>query len=162
MSTSARPSRRPERFCPSSASLSCSCQMTFCATRMSPSRSRCGRPAARTGSVVEPGIAMLPGNLACFRPPYKLDNFVELRAMGKAAEAHSRRNPSARYRRLLELYREMHVRGELTRGIGPERTFPGKSLLAQAHHVRRLVAQTRSEERRVGKEWSSRRSPPAE
>lgn len=62
--------------------------------------------------------------------------------MGKAAEAHSRRNPSARYRRLLELYREMHVRSELTRGIGPERTCPGSSLLPQAHHMRRLVAQT--------------------
>jgi len=62
--------------------------------------------------------------------------------MGKAADAHSRQNPSARYRRLLDLYREMHVRGELTRGIAPERTFPGSSLLPQAHHVRRLVAQT--------------------
>jgi len=44
--------------------------------------------------------------------------------MGKAAEAHSRHNPSARYRRLLELYREMHVRGELTRGIAPSGLFP--------------------------------------
>src|SRR6266480_342735 len=62
--------------------------------------------------------------------------------MGKAADTHSRQNPSARYRRLLDLYREMHVRGELIRGIAPERTFPGSSLLPQAHHVRRLVAQT--------------------
>jgi hypothetical protein len=36
----------------------------------------------------------------------------------------------------------MHVRGEVMRGIAPERTFPGGSLLAQAHHVRRLVAET--------------------
>src|SRR5258708_1625762 len=62
--------------------------------------------------------------------------------MGKVAATHNRQNPSARYRRLLELYREMHVRGELTRGIAPERTCPGSSLLLQAHHVRRLVAQT--------------------
>src|SRR5256712_2539640 len=141
MSTSARPSRRPERFCSSSASLSCSCEMTFCATRMSPSRSRCGRPAARTGSVVEPGIAMLPGNLACFRSPYKLDNSLKLHLMGRVAATHSRQNPSARYRRLLELYREMHARGELMRGIAPEHTFPGSSPLPTAHHVRRLAAQ---------------------
>jgi hypothetical protein len=55
---------------------------------------------------------------------------------------YSRRNPSARYRRLLELYREMHTRGEVIRGIPAERTFPGASLVPQAHHVRRLVEQT--------------------
>jgi hypothetical protein len=57
---------------------------------------------------------------------------------------YSRQKPSARYRRLVELYREMHVRGEVIRGIAPERTFPGRSLIRQAHHVRRLVAQTAS------------------
>ncbi|HXM80358.1 MAG TPA: class I SAM-dependent methyltransferase [Burkholderiales bacterium] len=62
--------------------------------------------------------------------------------MKKQALLHSRRNPSARYRRLLELYREMHVRGELMRSIAPEHTFPGSSLLPQAHHIRRLVLQT--------------------
>ena len=62
--------------------------------------------------------------------------------MQSHAAAYSRRNPSARYRRLLELYREMHVRGEALRSLPPERTFPGASLLPQAHHVRRLVAQT--------------------
>lgn len=55
---------------------------------------------------------------------------------------HTRSNPSARYRRLLELYREMHVRGEVLRRLPAENTFPGASLLPQAHHVRRLVAQT--------------------
>lgn len=55
---------------------------------------------------------------------------------------HTRRKPSARYRRLLELYREMHVRGEVLRLLPPEQTFPGASLLPQAHHVRRLVAQS--------------------
>lgn len=54
------------------------------------------------------------------------------------------RRPSERYQRLLELYREMHARGEAIRGIAPEHTFPGASLLPQAHHVRRLVAQTAS------------------
>jgi hypothetical protein len=53
---------------------------------------------------------------------------------------YSRENPSARYRRLVELYREMHLRGELLRGIPAEQTFPGKSLIPQMHHVRRLVA----------------------
>lgn len=55
---------------------------------------------------------------------------------------YSRGNPSARYRRLVELYREMHVRGELIRGIAPEHTFPGASLIPQAHHIRRLVEAT--------------------
>ncbi len=58
--------------------------------------------------------------------------------------ACNRRNPSARYRRLLELYGEMHTRGEVIRGIAPEQTFPGASLLPQAHHIRRLVQQTGS------------------
>ena len=56
----------------------------------------------------------------------------------------SRRNPSERYRRLLELYREMHVRGEALKRLPPERTFPGASLLPQAHHIRRLIAQSGS------------------
>lgn len=62
--------------------------------------------------------------------------------MQSSSTAHSRRKPSERYRRLLELYREMHVRGEVLRRLPPESTFPGASLLPQAHHVRRLVAQT--------------------
>jgi 2-polyprenyl-3-methyl-5-hydroxy-6-metoxy-1,4-benzoquinol methylase len=64
--------------------------------------------------------------------------------MGKESVKYSRQNPSARYRRLVELYRDMHVRGELIRGIAPENTFPGSSLAPQAHHIRRLVAQTES------------------
>lgn len=56
----------------------------------------------------------------------------------------SRRHPSERYRRLLELYREMHVRGEVLKRLPPERTFPGASLLPQAHHIRRLVQHTGS------------------
>jgi hypothetical protein len=35
-STSTRPSRRPERFCCSSALRSCSCVISFCATSTSP------------------------------------------------------------------------------------------------------------------------------
>jgi len=36
----------------------------------------------------------------------------------------------------------MHARGEAIRGIAPEQTFAGTSLLPQAHHIRRLVEQT--------------------
>jgi hypothetical protein len=61
-----------------------------------------------------------------------------------AMAARSRRNPSERYRRLVELYREMHVRGEALKRLPPERTFPGASLLPQAHHIRRLIAHTGS------------------
>jgi hypothetical protein len=60
----------------------------------------------------------------------------------RTTKKYSRDNPSPRYRRLVELYREMHVRGELTRGIPADQTFPGKSLIPQAHHVRRLVQDT--------------------
>ena len=56
--------------------------------------------------------------------------------------AYNRRNPSARYRRLLELYGEMHTRGEAIRGIAPEHTFAGTSLEPQVQHIRRLVAET--------------------
>ena len=62
--------------------------------------------------------------------------------MRGTTKKYNRQNPSARYRRLIELYREMHVRGELVRGIAPEHTFPGASLIPQAHHVRRLIEQT--------------------
>jgi hypothetical protein len=62
--------------------------------------------------------------------------------MAKAKAKYSRSAPSARYRRLLELYREMHVRGEVIRGVAPENTFPGASLAPQAHHVKRLVGET--------------------
>jgi hypothetical protein len=88
------------------------------------------------------------GKLAGFGFPYKFaasdlrKNRLKFAVMGKGESKHSRQNPSARYRRLVELYREMHVRGELIRGIPAEHTFPGSSLLPQAHHVRRLVAQT--------------------
>ena len=62
--------------------------------------------------------------------------------MAKVKAKYSRNAPSARYRRLLELYREMHVRGEVIRSVAPENTFPGASLVPQAHHIRRLVAET--------------------
>jgi hypothetical protein len=62
--------------------------------------------------------------------------------LSRTTKKYSRDNPSPRYRRLVELYREMHQRGELMRGIPAEHTFPGKSLIPQAHHVRRLVQET--------------------
>src|SRR6185436_16861406 len=67
-STSTRPMRRPERFCSSSASRSCSCEIAFCETRMSPSRARWGRPEARTPGL----IAISAAKLACFCFPYNL------------------------------------------------------------------------------------------
>ena len=54
----------------------------------------------------------------------------------------TRDHPSPRYQRLLEQYRRMHVEGELLRRIPPDETFPGKSLPAQARHVRRLIERT--------------------
>lgn len=55
---------------------------------------------------------------------------------------YSRRNPSPRYYELQRLYRMMHEKGEDFLGIPAEQTFPGKSLLPQARHVKRLVQQT--------------------
>jgi hypothetical protein len=57
-------------------------------------------------------------------------------------KTYSRKQPSPRYQRLVELYRGMHTEGERFLGLSPEHTFPGKSLPPQAHHIRRLLAET--------------------
>jgi hypothetical protein len=103
---------------------------------------RCGRTAARATDgfiIFELRSSMSAGKLAGFRFAYKLK---WLAMPSWTTKKYSRDNPSPRYRRLLELYREMHVRGELMRAIPAEQTFPGKSLIPQAHHVRRLVQET--------------------
>lgn len=55
---------------------------------------------------------------------------------------HDREHPSARYRELLRLYRQMHEEGERFMGLPARDTFPGKSLLPQAARIRRLIAAT--------------------
>jgi hypothetical protein len=55
---------------------------------------------------------------------------------------YSRSNPSSRYVELLDLYRTMHDHGETFLGIPAHETFPGKSLLPQARHIKRLVRLT--------------------
>jgi len=58
---------------------------------------------------------------------------------------YSRENPSPRYVELTELYKRMHVEGEVDLGIPPEQTFPGQSLVAQAGKIKKMIAKTESE-----------------
>src|SRR2546425_4180423 len=60
--------------------------------------------------------------------------------------AYSRASPSARYRRLLEQYRLMHLYGDAQLAIPPEQTFPGQSLPKQAPHIKRLIRLTGSKD----------------
>ena len=55
---------------------------------------------------------------------------------------YSREEPSPRYRKLIELYRQMHVEGEETLGMPPERTFAGGSLLPRAAEIKKLIDET--------------------
>ncbi|HTO51486.1 MAG TPA: class I SAM-dependent methyltransferase [Burkholderiales bacterium] len=54
----------------------------------------------------------------------------------------SRANPSPRYRALLESYRTMHAEGEKFMNVPPAETFPGFTLLPEAHHIKRLIDRT--------------------
>lgn len=54
----------------------------------------------------------------------------------------TRANPSPRYRALLEGYRTMHAEGERFLKVAPVDTFPGLTLLTEAHHVKRLIDRT--------------------
>ena len=51
----------------------------------------------------------------------------------------TRANPSPRYRELLEGYRTMHANGEKFLNVPPLDTFPGFTLLSEAHHIKRLI-----------------------
>lgn len=53
-----------------------------------------------------------------------------------------RSNPSARYRELIALYRRLHADGERHRGLRPEQTYPGISLLPHLHRIKQLIEQT--------------------
>src|SRR3954447_21617428 len=55
---------------------------------------------------------------------------------------YSRANPSARYRELVTLYARMHVEGEKTLGIPPEKTFPGSSLPPHIARIKMLIDAT--------------------
>jgi hypothetical protein len=52
---------------------------------------------------------------------------------------YNRQNPSARYRALLEQYRNMHRVGEKFLGLAPEKTFPDEKLLPQAARIKWLI-----------------------
>jgi len=54
----------------------------------------------------------------------------------------TRANPSPRYRELLEGYRTMHANGEKFMNVAPLDTFPGFTLLSEAHHIKRLIDRT--------------------
>jgi len=54
----------------------------------------------------------------------------------------TRANPSPRFRELLEGYRTMHANGEQFMNVAAVDTFPGFTLLSEAHHVKRLIDRT--------------------
>jgi len=54
----------------------------------------------------------------------------------------TRANPSPRYRSLLEGYGTMHAEGEKFLNVAPADTFPGFTLLPEAHHIKRLIDRT--------------------
>ncbi len=57
-----------------------------------------------------------------------------------AAPAPYRRdNPSARYRELIKLYREMHLEGDRASDLAPHETFPGMNLFYAAEDIKALV-----------------------
>ena len=55
---------------------------------------------------------------------------------------YSRQQPSARYRALLEMYRDMHVHGERFLGTAAEKTFDGRSLQKELVRIKRVIEQT--------------------
>lgn len=55
---------------------------------------------------------------------------------------YSRQEPSARYRALIEMYRDMHLRGERFHGIPAMQTFDGRSLAKEATRIKQLINQT--------------------
>jgi len=56
--------------------------------------------------------------------------------------SYTRQNPSARYRALVDMYRDMHQRGERFLGLAPEATFTGRSLEKEAPRIKRLIDRT--------------------
>jgi hypothetical protein len=54
----------------------------------------------------------------------------------------TRANPSPRYRSLVEGYRTLHAEGEKSMSVAPADTFPGFTLLTEAHNVKRFVDRT--------------------
>lgn len=56
--------------------------------------------------------------------------------------AFSRNDPSPRYRELLAMYREMHLKGERFLNVPAEETFDGRSLKPQVERIKRLVKAT--------------------
>ena len=56
--------------------------------------------------------------------------------------SYTRQNPSARYRALVDLYRDMHQHGERFLGIAASATFDGRSLEKEAPRIKRMIERT--------------------
>ena len=55
---------------------------------------------------------------------------------------YTRTNPSARYQEMIEQYRRLHREGHKRRGLAPEQTYPGISLLPHIKRVKELIDNT--------------------
>src|SRR5471030_9391 len=58
------------------------------------------------------------------------------------AMSYTRNNPSANYRRMVSLYRELHTHGERVLGLSPDETYPGISMLPHTKRIKELIDQT--------------------
>jgi hypothetical protein len=54
----------------------------------------------------------------------------------------SRANPSDNYKRMVELYHELHVNGEVQLGLKPEETYPGISILPHTQQIKEIIDKT--------------------
>ena len=55
---------------------------------------------------------------------------------------YSRDNPSAKYRQMVALYRELHTKGEQVLGLTSDETYPGVNLLPHTRRIKDLIDQT--------------------
>jgi hypothetical protein len=55
---------------------------------------------------------------------------------------YSRQEPSARYTALIDMYQDMHQRGETVHRIPAAKTFDGRSLRKEAAKIKRLIERT--------------------
>jgi hypothetical protein len=56
--------------------------------------------------------------------------------------SYTRDNPSADYRRMVSLYRELHTQGEQVLGLSPDETYPGISMLPHTRRIKELIDET--------------------
>jgi hypothetical protein len=62
-------------------------------------------------------------------------------ALDEPTAHYTRERPSARYRALTRMYRQLHDNGDGAKGIAPEQMFSGLSMPANAEPIRKLIVE---------------------